>query len=196
MLTGQVRIIGGKWRSRKISFPQIDEIRPTPDRVRETLFNWLSNRITGARCLDLFAGSGALSFEALSRGASYVMMFDRSIEVIRQLNKNSQLLGAQHCEIRRGNVPYCLAPNSADPFDIIFLDPPFHKHLIASSLQALENMNYLSRSSLLYIESELIKKDLSLPENWVTLNNKRAGQVNYYLLEKTGFKKGHSESED
>lgn len=187
MLTNQVRIIGGQWKSRKISFPKLSEIRPTPDRVRETLFNWLCDHIKGARCLDLFAGSGALSFEALSRGASYVLMFDRSIQVIRALHKNRKLLNAQHCEIIHGHVPDCLKKNVQCPYDIIFLDPPFYKHLIANTLQTLENLNYISPTSLLYIETELNKKDLPLSENWVILNNKSSGQVNYYLLKKTSF---------
>src|SRR5690349_4114916 len=134
--THQLRIIGGEWRSRKIPILELSEIRPTPDRVRETLFNWLSPIIGGAYCLDLFTGSGALSFEALSRGAKHVVMVDKSPMVIESLRKTAQELGANNITLYRGHAPEnIILPN--EPFDIIFLDPPFNQNLIEPSCQWL-----------------------------------------------------------
>ncbi|TPW17985.1 MAG: methyltransferase, partial [Halothiobacillaceae bacterium] len=118
-----LRIIGGTWRSRRLEFPTVEQLRPTPDRVRETLFNWLQHRIGGARCLDLFAGSGALGFEALSRGANEVVFVEIDPAAVQALRANAQRLQADNAQIIHEEALRYLA-KPADPFDIIFLDPP------------------------------------------------------------------------
>ena len=121
---GRLRIVGGEWRGRRL--PVLDQpgLRPTPDRVRETLFNWLAPLITGARCLDLFAGSGALGFEAASRGAGRVVMIEKSANVVRVLRENRLLLDARQVEVIHADAGPWLA-GQAEPFDLVFLDPPF-----------------------------------------------------------------------
>ena len=132
----QVRIIAGKWRGRKVIFPDLPQIRPTPDRVRETLFNWLMDKIRDTDCLDLFAGSGIIGFEALSRGARHVVMIDSSPMVIELLYDNKRRLAANNLEIHQASVPIN-APVNFGPFDIVFLDPPFSSELIATCIQWL-----------------------------------------------------------
>src|SRR5689334_13621175 len=123
MAQGNIRIIGGTWRGRKLLVPDVPHLRPTPDRVRETLFNWLAPVLPGAHCLDAFAGSGALGFEALSRGAAQVVMVDESPVVIKHLQAQAVILKTTQAEIYRANVPQQLK-KPAKPFDIVFLDPP------------------------------------------------------------------------
>ena len=176
----EIRIIGGKWRKRKLSLEISTELRPTKDRVRETLFNWLAPYIVGSRCLDCFAGTGALGFEALSRGASHVTFIDKSSKIIKKLKENAKILSAE-------NIDYYLAemPNfkkKLDPYDIIFLDPPYHKNLIEPCLNFLEKNNLLKDNTLIYIETEKTFSPLSIPENWLVLKENQAGQVAYYLL--------------
>jgi len=179
----QIRIIGGKWRSRKLRFPDLPDLRPTPDRVRETLFNWLSPHIVGSRCLDLFAGSGALGFEALSRGASAVAMVDQSTVVIQQLRANAVLLNAEkEAKFYCSKVPDAQLNIPDAPFDIVFLDPPFHKDYLSACCQWLEHMQYLAQNALIYIEVESsLQPPLPLPPNWTLLRQQKAGQVGYYL---------------
>ena len=148
----QVRIISGVWRGRKLWFPSIDGLRPTPDRVRETLFNWLSPEIRGARCLDLFAGSGALGFEALSRGAPSCCFVDANKDVCSTLEQNAQTLDCQdrttilHTDAR--------APlKHSTVFDIVFLDPPFHTDLLNLTLQWLLDSDSLHPNTLIYLET-------------------------------------------
>jgi 16S rRNA (guanine966-N2)-methyltransferase len=180
----EVRIIGGKWRSRKLRFPDLPELRPTPDRVRETLFNWLSPYVVGARCLDLFAGSGALGFEALSRGASSVVMVDQSAVVVQQLQANALLLAAEkEVVLSCSQVPNEQLLLDQNAFDIIFLDPPFHKNYLATCCEWLENANCLAKNALIYIEAESsLRPPLPIPKNWTLLREKKAGEVGYYLV--------------
>lgn len=179
--TETVRIIGGQWRSRKLHFPDVMGLRPTPDRVKETLFNWLSPVIHQAVCLDLFAGSGALGFEALSRGAAKVMMIDQSPIAIKALQENKKLLNAENAEIFCSSVP-CENPSFLNQkFDIVFLDPPFHQNLVEISSHWLEKNNCIHENSLIYIEAESELKNLSLPSSWSELRSKIAGQVGYHL---------------
>jgi len=181
MKHGEVRIIGGQWRSRKLRFPAIPGLRPTPDSVRETLFNWLAPIIEGANCLDLFAGSGALSFEALSRGAANVTIVDQAPAVIRYLREQLEILKATNATICQAKVPYDKF-STQQPFDIIFLDPPFQKNLIKPTCEWLIQQNLLAKQAHLYIESESNLTPLPIPHNWEILKNKTAGQVNYYLI--------------
>ena len=178
----QVRIIGGKWRGRKIIFPAVTQLRPTPDRVRETLFNWLAPYVQDADCLDLFAGSGVLGFEALSRGAKSVVMIDRSSEVIEMLKKNAAMLTIENIEIYCSECPPRLTQLQNRRFDIIFLDPPFYHEMIKPCATWLEQNNLLNANALVYIETESSLKQLPLPENWKILRSKIAGQVGYHLV--------------
>lgn len=182
LINNQVRIIGGKWRSRKLNFPALDSLRPTPDRVRETLFNWLAPVISGAHCLDLFAGSGALGFEALSRGAASLVMVDHSPEAILSLRQNAEKLSlSKEVTILNARFPDVKISPPPQGFDIIFLDPPFHKQLIAAAVSYL-TPEMLNPKALIYIEAEADLQPLPLPANWEILKAKQAGQVRYYLI--------------
>ena len=182
--TNQLRIIAGQWRGRKIQFPALDGLRPSGDRFRETLFNRLSPQIEGQCCLDLFAGSGALGFEALSRGAAYVQMVDRHAAVIRQLQATAAALQTEAADIMHGVVPQCLSEQPARRFDIVFLDPPFKQQLVAKCSQWLQNHGYLAENARIYIETELPIGELCLPECWQLLYNKQSGRVCYYLFKR------------
>lgn len=172
----KVRIIGGQWRSRVIKFEPVLALRPTPDRVRETIFNWLSPYIFGARCLDLFAGSGALSFESLSRGAAEVFAVDSDKTVARTLSLNKASLGAESLSIFCNRFPF---PVAWQPFDIIFLDPPFHEGLYESALQWLIDHHLLKDNTLVYIESHM---SISF-SGWEGIKSSRAGQVHFGLFQ-------------
>ena len=181
-LTQQIRIIGGKWRSRKIIFPALTDIRPTSDRVRETLFNWLAPVIIESYCLDLFAGSGALGFEALSRGASHVVMVDKSPVVIEHLRAMGEQLQAKQFTLYQGKVPegVFLPPKA---FDIIFLDPPFHHNLIHPSIAWLKKQNLINSDSMVYIEVEAPPAPFTIPEGFKVLKSGKTSQVAYYLMQ-------------
>ena len=178
-VANQVRIIAGCWRGRKLSFAPVAGVRPTPDRIRETLFNWLSPVIRDARCLDLYAGSGALGIEAASRGASSVVLVDRDPQVVARLREQVQLLGAAQIEVVQSTVEGWLSA-PAEPFDIVFLDPPFRKDLLPACMRALERGGWLAADARVYIEAES-NLELQLPENWELMRSKRAGQVDYHL---------------
>lgn len=181
----QVKIIAGEWRGRNLSFPDAEGLRPTPARVRETLFNWLQYDIAGSRCLDLYAGSGALGIEAASRGAKQVLQVDNNAQVCRQLKANTITLSAQQIKIIQQEVLRYLS-GDAEPFDIVFLDPPFGKELAIQTLNWLEDKLWLSAQAKIYVEVE--KKLLleGVPENWQCIKNKIAGEVAYYLFERGG----------
>jgi 16S rRNA (guanine966-N2)-methyltransferase len=178
-----LRIIGGQWRGRKLRFPDSDGLRPTPDRVRETLFNWLGTEITGARCLDLFAGSGALGLEALSRGAAAVDFVDTAASAIAQLHSNLQTLQSTQPLYATTAVAQLAAYGASGqpPFDIIFLDPPFAQQLLAPCTALIEQHQLLTQGSWVYVETG--RRDLlpPLPDHWQLYREKNAGQVNYRL---------------
>ena len=179
--TQSCRIIGGKWRRRRIHFPALVDIRPTPDRVRETVFNWLAPMVQGASCLDLFSGSGALGFEALSRGASHVTMVDKSPVVIKSLGETARLFNTQDVIFYQGQAPdKIMLPEKS--FDIVFLDPPFHQDLIQKSLLWLETQKIITHKTVVYIEMENTLP-LVLPENWVILKQGKTRHVGYYLVQ-------------
>lgn len=182
--TSQLRIIAGNWRSRRFSFTEQPGLRPTPDRVRETLFNWLSGRLEGARCLDPFAGSGALTLEALSRGAAYALACDSSRDVVNTLRGHLLTLGCEHAEIRQQDALTLLAGTPECPFDLIFLDPPFRQGLLAPSCAALEANGWLTDNAWIYTESESAPATLERPANWHLHREKRAGQVWYSLWQR------------
>ena len=178
---GQLRIIGGEWRSRRFSFPDAEGLRPTPDRVRETLFNWLSGEIEGRRCLDLFTGSGALTLEALSRGAAFALACDQDRQAIDSLRQHLQTLGCERAELRQQDALQLLAGSPETPFDLVFLDPPFHQGLLQPACEALEQQGWLSPRAWVYLESEQPPSRLTLPGNWQLYREKSAGQVFYSL---------------
>lgn len=178
MAAGTIRIIGGKWRGRKLTVPDLPDLRPTPNRIRETLFNWLANHIEEAECLDPFAGSGALGFEALSRGAAKVVMVDQSIEVIKQLKLQAELLKASEAEIYQARAPQQLKHGK---FNIVFLDPPFQHEVLIPTCFYLEQHDFLAYSAYIYLESHQIIEEKNLPPNWTLLKSKKAGDVFYHL---------------
>lgn len=180
-LTGKaankVRIGGGEWRSRVLHFPESLGLRPTPDRVRETAFNWLGQALTGLHCLDLFAGSGALGFEALSRGASSAVLVEQNPAVYRALQQNAGLLKADRARIVRQDALGFLA-GDCQRYDVIFLDPPFGQHWLARLLPLMPTR--LNVGGVLYVEAEAA---IDAPVAWRLLKQGRAGNVCYHLLE-------------
>ena len=177
----QLRLIAGEWRSRKLPFADVEGLRPTPDRVRETLFNWLAPLIEGARCLDLFAGSGALGLEALSRGAAEVVMLDQSDKVIKQLKENLQLLKCNRAKLLQQDALVYLQQTPDSPFDVVFLDPPYRKNLLVPCCELLVKNNWVTGGSRVYLEIESEAELPALPESWQLNRSKKAGQVAYHL---------------
>lgn len=177
----QVRIIAGQWRGRKLAFPDSAGLRPTSDRIRETLFNWLAPVLPGASCLDLFAGSGALGFEAASRGAASVVLVDRDAVVVRALRENRQRLSAETIQVIQQDAGNYLA-GPPRPFDVVFLDPPFAQaDQLRRAVQGLSRRGWLKPEARIYLESAARAEPLSLPENWRPLKQKQAGQVKVQL---------------
>ena len=181
--SGQIRIIGGQWRGRKLPVPESPGLRPTTDRVRETLFNWLAPSIVDASCLDCFAGSGALGLEALSRYAANATLLEMERGVAQQLQKNLATLKASNAKVVNTNTLAFLAQAGA-PHDIVFVDPPFRKGLLEETLKLLENNGWLSDEALIYIESEVENGLPPVPMNWHVYREKGAGQVAYRLYQR------------
>jgi len=177
VLRGRVRIIGGAWKKSVLHFPDVEGLRPTPDRVRETLFNWLGQDLSGLQCLDLYAGSGALGFEAASRGASRVVLVERDAEAVRAMRENATRLSATELEIRSGDVLAWL-PSAKERFDVVFLDPPFRQNVLPDVLARLPGV--LNRGSRVYVEAP---EPLDAGRGWRELRRSRAGAVSYQLLE-------------
>ena len=177
---GQLRIIGGRHRGRRLPVPDHRGLRPTTDRVRETLFNWLQPAITGARCLDLFAGSGALGLEAASRGAAHVVMLERAGAVARQLAVNAATLGEDRIQVIHTDALRWLN-HDARPFDIIFVDPPFADGLLAPACQALDQQRWLAAGALVYLEWSARAPIPALPTGWELTRKKKAGEVHCAL---------------
>lgn len=182
--SSQIRIIGGEWRSRKLTVPDAPGLRPTPDRVRETLFNWLASYIGGARVLDAFTGSGALFLEALSRGASSGIALDLNTEAINNLRRNLELLDCDSAEVLRADALQYLSNTAERGFDIVLLDPPFHQDLLLTACQLLESNNWLNERAWIYTESEQAPSSLAVPNTWRLHREKHTGQVYYALWQK------------
>ena len=178
-----IRIIGGKWRSRKVSFITKDALRPTPDRVRETLFNWLAPHIVGSVCLDLYAGTGVLGLEALSRGAKSNVAVDKDQENIEQININADLLEVDNLQAHSMD---CLKWLQGKPFvaDIVFVDPPYHSDMLQETFKLLEDNGWLQEGSLIYFELDKPIDEKILPITWKIKKHRKAGHVLYYLAEK------------
>lgn len=179
----KVRIIGGTWRGRRV--PVLDQpgLRPTPDRVRETLFNWLQFEVAGRSCLDLFAGSGALGLEAASRGAKSVVQVEQNAKLCRQLKQNTQILQAQQIKVVQSEVFRFLASETG-AYDLVFLDPPFGKGLAVQCCQWLEDKGWLDNGAKIYMEVEKTLALNEMPDNWQQLKSKSAGEVAYYLYQR------------
>lgn len=178
-----VRIIGGQWRSRKISFPDVQQLRPTPDRVRVTLFNWLMPLISGARCLDLFAGSGVLGMEALSRGAASAVLVEQQPDIAANLREQLNLLKATEAHVVVSDALTYLR-HCTGQFDIVFLDPPYDSELLLLACELLEQRGLLQPDARIYLETRDAAVLAQLPVSWQVLRSKRAGQVSYHLLQR------------
>ncbi len=179
--SGSLRIIAGEWRRRRIYFESSTELRPTTNAARETLFNWLQDRIEGAVCLDLFAGSGALGFEALSRGAGEVVLVDSNRRCIKSLHQTSRELQTEHCTIvHRTALDYL--QRCERMFDIVFLDPPYRSGLAVEALKKLESMNCLNMDARIYLEVERDFSSVKLANRWTIVRNFNAGSRSHYLL--------------
>ena len=183
-----VRIIAGAWRGRRIHFPDMPALRPTPDRVRETLFNWLQHSIADARVLDLFAGSGALGLEALSRGARQAVFVEQFPAAARALQEQLVRLGAapKGRILQMGAARYLRTPG--ERFDIAFLDPPFGTNALAEYIPLLDTGDWLKVGSLVYLENERSAGVPALPGHWELLKSKSAGEVGYHLVRVNGRK--------
>jgi len=181
----RLRIIAGEWRGRILTFPDNPGIRPTPDRVRETLFNWLQPTIAGVYCLDLFAGSGALGLEALSRGASHVDFVEREQKSARAIGEHLELLKSDRGEVFREDAFLFLEKRDLSPYNLIFLDPPFNKDMLEKVFLLLDR-SVLSPKLRLYIEVEQGADELQIPSGWGVARKGDAGQVRYMLLEVKG----------
>nr|WP_305792784.1 16S rRNA (guanine(966)-N(2))-methyltransferase RsmD [Sedimenticola hydrogenitrophicus] len=173
-------MIGGTHRGRRLEFPDSPGLRPTADRTRETLFNWLQPLLPGARCLDLFAGSGALGFEAASRGAGAVTLLEQDPRVAGQLEANRALLGLTQMDIQQADALDWL-DREPRPFDIVFLDPPFADHLLTECCGKLERRGWLGSDPRIYLEWDLHGPAPEFPAHWIRLKEKKAGQVAYAL---------------
>jgi 16S rRNA (guanine966-N2)-methyltransferase len=180
---GQIRIIGGSWRGRKLIVPDLPDLRPTPDRVKETLFNWLQPVIEGLHGLDLFAGSGALGFEALSRGAASMVFVDKAAAAVTILQNQATALGANNAEIYQAKVPAQLKPPK-HLFQLVFLDPPYQEDLLLPSCAYLEENGFLAPLAYIYLEANTMLVEQQLPAHWRILKSKKAGQVFYHLVQR------------
>lgn len=177
--TNQVRINAGIWRSRMLKFPDVEGLRPTPERVRITVFNWLEQDLTGKTCLDLFSGTGAFGFEALSRNAKNVTMVEYSRQAYQSLIQNQSLLKAENCQILNQDAMQFLDRNN-EKFDVIFCDPPYNKGWLNQLLPTLNQ--HLTENGLVYLEAEY---EVKSSEKWQVIKQNKAGNVYYHLLKST-----------
>lgn len=179
----EVRIIGGEWRGRKLHFPQFEGLRPTPDRVRETLFNWLQFELAGRRCLDLYAGSGALGFEALSRGAAEVVFVERDAGAVKAIRDALARLACDRARVEQCDALDWLGGpgRGGPPFDIVFLDPPYGGSMLPATIAALASSGCLAPGAWVYLEDAADRGVPAVPPSWQLLRSKRAGDVGYHL---------------
>lgn len=185
-LPGVVRIIAGQWRGRKLPVPVAEGLRPTPNRIRETLFNWLQAWIDGATCLDVSAGTGSLCFEAVSRGAKSAVMIEPSREAVNQIRENLKTLKCDNAKVIESSALIYLQ-GQVSAFDIIFLDPPFKSDLIVQCFKLIHERGWLKPGGLLYIEAPAKAALPELPENWFVHKSKTSGEVGYHLLKFDGL---------
>jgi len=180
-----LRIIGGRHRGRRLRFPPLESIRPTPDRVRETLFNWLQGHLDGSRCLDLFAGSGVLGLEALSRGAARVCLVESDRQAAKAIGAVlTEWQESSGTVVQRDAIEFLREPSASPwggPFDVVFLDPPFAAGLLGRSAEWLERADWLAPMAWIYLENRAREPLPALPLNWRPLKSGRAGEVEYHL---------------
>jgi 16S rRNA (guanine966-N2)-methyltransferase len=180
---GRLRIVAGIWRSRLLDIADVEGLRPTSERIRETLFNWLVPDIHGARCLDLYAGTGALGLEALSRGAASAVFVEASPVAEKQLKMNTGLLDASGATVLRMDALDYLTGKPDERFDIVFLDPPFAADLLDETCRLMAEQQLLADGALVYLEQDRGKAELKLPKTWRVLKDKTAGNVRYMLAQ-------------
>lgn len=188
---GSCRIIAGKWRGRTIKFNDAEGLRPTTDRIRETVFNWLQPYTAQSICLDMFAGTGVLGFEALSRGADEVVFVESNQVTVKSLNENIKLLAASNAKVHHQDALSWLSPAQSEPapeqsqkrrFNLVFLDPPFHTDLLEKSCALLNSSGVLAEDAIIYVE-HAADAEVSMPASWLCLKEKNSGQVSYKLFE-------------
>lgn len=180
-----LRILGGKWRSRKVVFSDTGAVRPTIGRIRETLFNWLQGSILGARCIDLFAGSGILSFEALSRGAAHVTCIDKDSGVVEAIKQTQHLLGVspESIQVHLGSVLESKQFIDVQPYDIVFVDPPFHQEYAAFLLPWIQQNIPMHKASMVYVE-QFISESWTLPAGWSYVKCKATQHIRYGVVQR------------
>ena len=181
-LPGRLRIVAGKWRSRLLPVANVAGLRPTSERIRETLFNWLASTITGARCLDLYAGTGALGLEALSRGAGSVEFVEKSGVAAAMLRESVLVLEAEHATIHETDAVAFLVAQPAVPFDCVFMDPPFAADNHEELCRLLASHGWLAKGAHIYLEQDISQQVPELRDGWELLKERTAGKVRYSLL--------------
>lgn len=175
---GFIRVISGQFRGRKLPVKNVEGLRPTTDRIKETVFNWLMQDTRDATVLDCFAGSGGLGFEALSRFAKNTTFIELDVLAAKQIEQNICTLNLNNAQVVQTNsLSYLAQKNINQPFDLVFVDPPFRKNLAQSSCDLLENNQWLSQDALIYVEVEIELSNFSPPNNWLLIKEKKAGQV-------------------
>ncbi len=182
---GRLRIVAGNWRSRLLDIADVEGLRPTGERIRETVFNWLTPTIEGSRCLDLFAGTGALGLEALSRGASDVVFIEKSPVAAKQLRTNIEILDARGASVLHADALDFLRSKPGRRYDIVFVDPPFALDALEETCRLLAETGHLADNALVYIEEARSREGPKLPEHWQVLKDKTAGNVRYMLAQVT-----------
>jgi 16S rRNA (guanine966-N2)-methyltransferase len=181
--SGRLRIVAGNWRSRLLDIADVPGLRPTSERIRETLFNWLATRINGAHCLDLFAGTGALGLEALSRGARSTVFVEQSARAVDTLNENIKTLGAEGAIVCQMDALRYLSRERPERFDVVFLDPPFGTDMLEELCRLLAERQMLANDACIYLEQNRSAPEPDLPEGWHVSKNKTAGNVRYMLVQ-------------
>ena len=180
---GRLRIVAGKWRSRLLDIADVQGLRPTSERIRETLFNWLAPTLDGARCLDLFAGTGVLGLEALSRGAAEVVFVEKSSIAVKVLRENIEALDAQDAMVHNTDAMQFLTGSTLGTFDVVFLDPPFAADMLDDLCRLLGAASVLASGARIYLEEDRARPALTLPNGWHMVKSKSAGNVRYSLAQ-------------
>lgn len=183
---GTVRIIAGKWRGRRLPVPDLPGLRPSGDRARETLFNWLQPHLNGARCADLFAGTGALGIEAASRGAGRVVLVEKQPVAVRSLRANSESLGSARIEVVAGDGIEWLEEQAAGSLDIVFIDPPFGSGLAEAALELIGRKGCVAPDGLVYMESPRAAAPVAPGPGWELAKDKEIGEVRLQLWKNSG----------
>ena len=179
---GRLRIVAGNWRSRLLEIADVPGLRPTSERIRETLFNWLAPHVAGTRCLDLFAGTGALGLEALSRGAASATFVERSKRAAGMLRRNVDALDAEGATVLEADAFSFLQRRDIEPFDLVFLDPPFAADSLEELCRLLDEGPLLAQGALVYVEEDRARPAVKLPARWQIVRSKEAGNVRYSLV--------------